>query len=52
MREGVDLSGLSASFGTTGSSIVIIDKQGQMVIYGFKGLLEEFDPSGSRTKHY
>lgn len=44
MREGVDLSGLRVGFGTTGFSIVIIDKQGQIVIYGFKGSSEELTP--------
>jgi len=44
MKEGVDLSGLRVGFGATGFSIVIIDKQGRIIIYGFKGSSEELTP--------
>ena len=44
MKEGVDLPGLRVGFGATGFSIVIIDKQGRIIIYGFKGSSEELTP--------
>jgi ribokinase len=46
LREGVDISGLRvSSTGRTGFTIVVIDRDGNIVMYGFKGVAEELDPS-------
>jgi len=44
MKEGVDLSGLKVGFGSTGFTVVIINKRGEIVLYGFKGASEELMP--------
>ncbi len=44
MKEGVDLSGLRVGFGSTGFTVVIINKRGQILLYGFKGASEELTP--------
>jgi ribokinase len=46
LREGVDISGLRvSSTGRTGFTIVAIDRDGKIAMYGFKGVAEELDPS-------
>ncbi|MEL9940884.1 MAG: carbohydrate kinase family protein [Ignisphaera sp.] len=46
LREGVDITGLRvASKGQTGFTIVVIDKNGNITMYGFKGVAEELEPS-------
>jgi len=44
MREGVDISGIRVGIGPTGFSVVIIDREGRICLYGFKGVAEEFKP--------
>ncbi|AFZ70762.1 sugar kinase, ribokinase [Caldisphaera lagunensis DSM 15908] len=44
MKSKVDISGLKICFGETGFSIVIIDQQGNISIYGFKGCAEKLEP--------
>jgi len=46
LREGVDITGLRVSSkGRTGFTIVVIDRNGDIVMYGFKGVAEELEPS-------
>ncbi|MCC6015663.1 MAG: carbohydrate kinase family protein [Desulfurococcaceae archaeon] len=46
LREGVDISGLRvSSTGRTGFTIVVIDRDGNIVMYGFKGVAEELEPN-------
>lgn len=46
LREGVDITGLRVSSkGQTGFTIVVIDKNGNITMYGFKGVAEELEPS-------
>ncbi|MEZ0393989.1 MAG: PfkB family carbohydrate kinase, partial [Desulfurococcaceae archaeon] len=60
LREGVDISGLRvSSTGQTGFTIVVINRRGEIVMYGFKGVSEELMPdeisepliSGARFVH-
>ncbi len=44
MKEKVDTTGIKISFGSTGFTIVIIDSQGRISMYGFKGVAEELEP--------
>ena len=45
LREGVDITGLRVSSkGQTGFTIVVIDKSGNILMYGFKGVAEELEP--------
>ena len=44
MKEGVDLSGLRVGFGSTGFTVVVINRRGQILLYGFKGASEELMP--------
>mgnify|MGYP001626138419 CR=1 FL=1 len=44
MKENVDVSGVRVSFKDTGFSIVIIDNEGKIAMYGFKGAAEELEP--------
>lgn len=44
MKEGVDVSGVKVSFNETGFSVVIIDTEGRVAMYGFKGAAEELGP--------
>jgi len=44
MREGVDVSGIRVGMDSTGFSVVIIDSQGNIAIYGYKGVAEELYP--------
>ncbi len=44
MREGVDISGIKIGIGSTGFSVVIIDRDGRIALYGFKGVAEELRP--------
>lgn len=46
MREGVDITGLRvSSMGRTGFTIVAIDRNGSITMYGYKGVAEELEPS-------
>jgi len=46
LREGVDITGLRVSSkGQTGFTIVVIDRNGDILMYGFKGVAEELEPS-------
>ena len=46
LKEGVDVSGLRiSSRGGTGFTIVAIDRNGDIAMYGFKGAAEELEPS-------
>mgnify|MGYP001772625236 CR=1 FL=1 len=44
LREGVDIRGLRISLGDTGFSIVAIDPEGNIVMYGYKGSAEDLRP--------
>lgn len=44
MKEKVDVSGVKISLNETGFSVVIIDEEGKIVMYGFKGAAEELGP--------
>ncbi|ADM27251.1 cytidine kinase; inosine-guanosine kinase; 6-phosphofructokinase [Ignisphaera aggregans DSM 17230] len=44
LREGVDISGLRISVGKTGFTIVVIDKNGSITMYGYKGVAEDLEP--------
>ena len=45
LKEGVDVSGLRiSSRGGTGFTIVAIDRNGDIAMYGFKGVAEELEP--------
>ncbi len=44
MKENVDVSGIRVSFKDTGFSVVIIDNEGNIAMYGFKGAAEELEP--------
>ncbi|MEM0368720.1 MAG: carbohydrate kinase family protein [Desulfurococcaceae archaeon] len=44
MKENVDVSGVRVSFKDTGFSVVIIDNEGKIAMYGFKGAAEELEP--------
>ncbi len=44
MREGVDISGIRIGIGPTGFTVVIIDKEGRIALYGFKGVAEDLRP--------
>lgn len=46
VREGVDVSNvrIQATNGRTGFTIVVIDSAGQILMYGYKGVAEEFLP--------
>ncbi|MET1160540.1 MAG: carbohydrate kinase family protein [Thermoprotei archaeon] len=41
MRERVDVSGIKVSLGGTGFTIVMIDRNGSITMYGYKGASEE-----------
>ncbi len=45
LREGVDISGLRISMGKTGFTIVVIDRNGSITMYGYKGVAEDLEPS-------
>lgn len=45
MKERVDVSGVKVSLNETGFSVVIIDKEGKISMYGFKGAAEELSPA-------
>lgn len=46
LREGVDITGLRVSSkGQTGFTIVVIDRRGDILMYSFKGVAEELEPS-------
>ncbi len=44
MREGVDVSGVRVCIGETGFTIVIINGDGKIMMYGFKGASEKLEP--------
>jgi len=44
MRYHVDVSGIRVGLGPTGFSIVIIDSDGRIAIYGYKGVAEQLEP--------
>jgi ribokinase len=44
MRERVDVSGVRVCIGDTGFTIVIIDRDGKIIMYGFKGSAEKLEP--------
>ncbi|MGC9113225.1 carbohydrate kinase family protein [Acidilobus sp.] len=44
VRSKVDISGLKVGFGSTGFSVLMIDKEGNIVLYGYKGCAEKLDP--------
>ncbi len=44
MREGVDISGIRIGIGPTGFTVVIIDRDGRIALYGFKGVAEDLRP--------
>ncbi|MEM0489972.1 MAG: carbohydrate kinase family protein [Ignisphaera sp.] len=46
LKEGVDITGLRVSSkGQTGFTIVVIDSNGDIVMYGYKGVAEELEPN-------
>ncbi len=45
MRHEVDVSGVRVCIADTGFTIVIIDKTGRVIMYGFKGAAEKLEPS-------
>ena len=44
VKSKVDISGLKVGFGATGFSVLMIDKEGNIVLYGYKGCAEKLDP--------
>ncbi|WFO74995.1 carbohydrate kinase family protein [Desulfurococcaceae archaeon MEX13E-LK6-19] len=44
MREGVDVSGVRVCIDETGFTIVIINGDGKIIMYGFKGASEKLEP--------
>ncbi len=44
MREKVDVSGVRVCIGDTGFTIVVIDRNGKIIMYGFKGSAEKLEP--------
>lgn len=44
LKENVDISGLRVSFSQTGFTIVVIDSNGNIMMYGYKGAAEELEP--------
>ncbi|ESQ26641.1 MAG: Sugar kinase, ribokinase family [uncultured Acidilobus sp. JCHS] len=44
LRHKVDISGLRIGFGSTGFSVLMIDKEGNLILYGFKGCAERLEP--------
>lgn len=44
MKNKVDVSGMRIGFGSTGFSILIIDRQGNIMLYSFKGCAEALGP--------
>mgnify|MGYP001770663935 FL=1 len=44
MKYRVDISGIRVGFGSTGFSVLMIDRQGNLVLYGFKGCAERLEP--------
>ncbi len=44
MREKVDVSGVKVCLGETGFTVVVIDKDGRIIMYGFKGAAEKLEP--------
>ncbi len=44
MREKVDVSGVKVCLGDTGFTVVIIDREGRVKMYGFKGAAEKLEP--------
>ncbi len=44
MREKVSVSGVKVCLGDTGFTVVIIDKMGRIVMYGYKGAAEKLEP--------
>jgi ribokinase len=44
VRSKVDISGLKVGFGSTGFSVLMIDKEGNIALYGYKGCAEKLDP--------
>ncbi len=44
MKEGVDVSGLRIGFKETGSTTVVINSSGRILMYGFKGASEDLKP--------
>ncbi|MEM3926669.1 MAG: carbohydrate kinase family protein [Desulfurococcaceae archaeon] len=46
LREGVDITGLRVSSkGQTGFTVVVIDRNGDIIMYGYKGVAEELGSS-------
>ncbi|ABN69121.1 6-phosphofructokinase / inosine-guanosine kinase / cytidine kinase [Staphylothermus marinus F1] len=44
MREKVDVSGVKVCLGDTGFTVVIIDRDGKIIMYGYKGSAEKLEP--------
>lgn len=44
LKEGIDIKGLRISLGDTGFSVVAIDPQGEITMYGYKGSAEDLKP--------
>lgn len=44
MREKVDVSGVKVCLGDTGFTVVIIDRDGRIIMYGYKGSAEKLEP--------
>ncbi len=44
MREKIDVSGVKVCLGDTGFTVVIIDRNGKIIMYGYKGAAEKLEP--------
>ncbi|MGC9071929.1 MAG: carbohydrate kinase family protein [Acidilobus sp.] len=44
LKNRVDISGLRIGFGSTGFSVLMIDKEGNLILYGYKGCAEKLEP--------
>ncbi len=44
LKHRVDISGLRIGFGSTGFSVLMIDKEGNLILYGYKGCAEKLEP--------
>jgi ribokinase len=44
VRSKIDISGLKVGFSSTGFSVLMIDKEGNIVLYGYKGCAEKLEP--------
>mgnify|MGYP001772562368 CR=1 FL=1 len=44
LKHKVDISGLRIGYGSTGFSVLMIDKEGNLILYGFKGCAERLEP--------